>query len=195
MIWGCISRSHDCKLDLVTIRENLTGDQNTRAILQPVVVPHFDKHPVACIYGWQRQAASLKCSDRLPSKWSHELSSMTSHEPGFESDEACLWHARLSCTGSWTSCTTLTSGIATATTAVHPTTNWRDNMEGWGRHPSTWRLHPILNFEPLSLSDSQLVLSKWNDNCIVHYELLNWLLKMDIFNVKTGIVIVWQFIN
>ena len=101
----------------------------------------------------------------------------------------------LGCTGSWTSCTKLTSGIATATTAVHPTTNWKDNTDGWGLHPSTWRVHPILNVEPLSLSDSQLVFSKWNDNCIVHFELLNWLIKMDIFNVKTGIVIVWQFIH
>jgi hypothetical protein len=195
MTWECISRSHDCKLDLVTIRENLTGDQNTRDILQPVVVPHFAKHPLACIYGWQRQAASLNGSDRLPSKWSHELFSITSHEPGFESDEACLRHARLSCIGSWTPCAKLTSGIATATTAVHPTTNWRDNTEGWGLHPSTWRLHPILNFEPLALSDSQLVFSKWNDNRIVHYELLSWLIKMNIFNVKTGIVIVWQFMH
>jgi hypothetical protein len=36
MVWGCIS--HDCKLDLVTIQGNLTGDQYTRNVLQPVVV-------------------------------------------------------------------------------------------------------------------------------------------------------------
>ena len=42
---GCIS--NDCKLDLVTIRGNLTGDQYIRDILQPVVVPHFDNHPLA----------------------------------------------------------------------------------------------------------------------------------------------------
>ena len=44
MIWGCIS--HDCKLDLVTIRGNLTDDQYIRDVLQPVVVPHFDNHPL-----------------------------------------------------------------------------------------------------------------------------------------------------
>ena len=38
---GCIS--HDCKLDLVTIQGNLTGDQYIGDVLQPVVVPHFDK--------------------------------------------------------------------------------------------------------------------------------------------------------
>ena len=42
---GCIS--HDCKLDLVTIQGNLTGDQYIREVLQPVVVPHFDNHPLA----------------------------------------------------------------------------------------------------------------------------------------------------
>ena len=41
---GCIS--HDCKLDLVTIQGNLTGDQYIRDVLQPVVVPHFDNHPL-----------------------------------------------------------------------------------------------------------------------------------------------------
>jgi hypothetical protein len=35
MVWGCISR--DCNLDLVTIQGNLTGDQYTRDVLQPVV--------------------------------------------------------------------------------------------------------------------------------------------------------------
>ena len=45
MVWGCIS--HDCKLDLVTIQGNLTDDQYIRDVLQPVVVPHFDNHPLA----------------------------------------------------------------------------------------------------------------------------------------------------
>jgi hypothetical protein len=45
MVWGCIS--HDYKLDLVTIQGNLTGDQYIRDVVQPVVVPHFDNHPLA----------------------------------------------------------------------------------------------------------------------------------------------------
>jgi transposase len=45
MVWGCIS--HDCKLDLVTIQGNLIGDQYIRDVLQPVVVPHFNNHPLA----------------------------------------------------------------------------------------------------------------------------------------------------
>jgi hypothetical protein len=42
MVWGCIS--HDCKLDLVAIQGNPTGDQYIRNVLQPVAVPHFDSH-------------------------------------------------------------------------------------------------------------------------------------------------------
>jgi hypothetical protein len=49
MVWGCIS--HDCKLDLVTIQGNLTGDQYIRDVFQPVVVPHFDNHPLAKTLG------------------------------------------------------------------------------------------------------------------------------------------------
>jgi hypothetical protein len=45
MVLGCIY--HDCKLDLVTIHGNLTDDQYTRDVLQPVVVPHFDNNPLA----------------------------------------------------------------------------------------------------------------------------------------------------
>jgi hypothetical protein len=44
MVSGCIS--HDCKLDLFTMQGNLTGDQYIRDVLQPVVVPHFDNHPL-----------------------------------------------------------------------------------------------------------------------------------------------------
>ena len=42
---GCIS--HDCKLDLVTIQGNLTGDQYIRDVLQPVIFPHCNNHPLS----------------------------------------------------------------------------------------------------------------------------------------------------
>jgi transposase len=42
MVWGV-----SLMLDLVTIQCNLTGDQYIRDVLQPVVVPHFDTHPLA----------------------------------------------------------------------------------------------------------------------------------------------------
>ncbi|CAG2193326.1 unnamed protein product [Mytilus edulis] len=45
MVWSCIS--HDCKLDLVTMRGNLNGDQYIREVLQSVVEPNFDNHSLA----------------------------------------------------------------------------------------------------------------------------------------------------
>jgi hypothetical protein len=42
--YGCLS--HGCKLDLGTIQGNLTGDQYIKDVLQPIVVPHFDNHPL-----------------------------------------------------------------------------------------------------------------------------------------------------
>ena len=106
MVWGCIS--HDCKLDLVTIQGNLTGDQYIRDVLQPIVVPHFDNHPLATrpVYMDDNamQASSFKSSNRLPPKRSRDFCSLASHDPGFESHRAYLGHVRPSYTGSGTSC-------------------------------------------------------------------------------------------
>jgi hypothetical protein len=49
---------YDWKLDLVTIQGNLTGDQYIRDVLQPVVVPHFDNHPLAT-----RPVYMMSCCD------------------------------------------------------------------------------------------------------------------------------------
>jgi hypothetical protein len=57
---GCISR--DCKLDLVTIQGNLTGDQYNRDVLQLVVVPHFDNHPLATKPVYMDDKARPHCS-------------------------------------------------------------------------------------------------------------------------------------
>jgi hypothetical protein len=37
----------------------------------------------------------------------------------------------------------LHKGMAAAITTGHPTSNWRDETQGRGRHPSTWGLHPV----------------------------------------------------
>jgi hypothetical protein len=65
-----------------------------------------------------------------------------------------LGHVRSSYTGSGTFCVkhssvgrSIASWMATAITTGHPTSNWRDETQGWGRHPSTCVLHPVLNFE------------------------------------------------
>ena len=139
MVWGCIS--HDCKLDLVTIQSNLTGDQYIRDVLQPVV-PHFDNHPLATrpVYMDDNamQASSFKSGNRLPPKRSRDFCSLTSIELGFESHIAYLGHVRPSYTGSGTSCakhlsvrSSIASGMAAAiTTTGHPTSNWRDETQG-----------------------------------------------------------------
>ena len=44
MVWGCVS--HDCKLDLVTVQGALTGQKYQTDILETVVIPHFDDHPL-----------------------------------------------------------------------------------------------------------------------------------------------------
>ena len=86
----------------------------------------------ACVYGWQRLASSFKSSNR---------------------HTAYLGHVRPSFTGSGTACakhssvgSSIASGMAAAITTGHPTSNWRDETQGWGRHPNTWGLHPVLNF-------------------------------------------------
>jgi hypothetical protein len=131
MVWGCIS--HDCKLDLVTIQGNLTGDQYIRDVLQPVVVPHFNNHPLATRLVYMDD----KGSNRLPPKRSRNFCSLASHEPGFESHRAYLGHVRPSYAGSGTSCakhssvrSNIASGIAATITTGHPTSNWRDEMQG-----------------------------------------------------------------
>ena len=44
-VWGCFSLN--CKLDLYTLDGTLTGETYRDQILLPLVVPHFDCHPLA----------------------------------------------------------------------------------------------------------------------------------------------------
>jgi hypothetical protein len=44
MVWGCVS--YNCKLDLITVRGNLNGQNYRQNILEESVVAHFDKHPL-----------------------------------------------------------------------------------------------------------------------------------------------------
>ena len=137
MVWRCIS--HDCKVGLVTIQGNLTGDQYIRDVLQPVAVPHFDNHPLATrpVYMDGNTRPHHLPPHRLPPKRSRDFCSLSSHESGFESHRAYLGHVRPSYTGSGTSCANLSSvgssiasGMAAAITTGHPTSNWRDETQG-----------------------------------------------------------------
>jgi hypothetical protein len=137
MVWGCIS--HDCKLGLVTIQGNLTGDQYIRDVLQPVVVPHFNNHPLATRTVYMDDNARPPRSREVTAYLQSEAvtCSLASHEPRFESHRAYLGHVRPSYTGSGTSCakhlsvgSSIASGMAAAITTGHPTSNCRDETQG-----------------------------------------------------------------
>ena len=65
-----------------------------------------------------------------------------------------LGRVRPSYIGSGTSCakdspvgSSIASGMAAAIKTGHPRSNWKDETQGCGHRPSTWELHPVLNFE------------------------------------------------
>ncbi|XP_041377344.1 uncharacterized protein LOC121389762 [Gigantopelta aegis] len=93
MIWGCIS--HDCKLDLVTVKGNLTGDQYICQVLEPVVVPHFDNHPLATRpqYMDDCQASSFPGCDGASPEQRCDDFALARHEPRSESPGAHLGHS------------------------------------------------------------------------------------------------------
>ena len=137
MIWGYIS--HGCKLDLITIRGNLTGDKYIRNVLQPVLVHHFDNHPQA--------ATHVLLDDNARPYRSRVVTTYLQGEAVSSLPRSVMSpDLRPSCTGSWTYGTAITSigssiasGMAAATPAAYPTTDWRDETESWGRHPSIHR--------------------------------------------------------
>ena len=138
MVWGCIS--HDCKLDLFTIQGNLTGDQYIRDVLQPVVVPHFDNHPLATrpVYmddnarphrsravttylqseavtsvPWLAMSLDLNPIEHI---WDMLGRPIHAGEPPVQNIRQF---------GS-----SIASGMAAAITTGHPTSNWRDETQG-----------------------------------------------------------------
>ena len=136
MVWGCIS--HDCKLDLVTIQGNLTGDQYIRDVLQPVV-PHFDNHPLATRPVYMDDHARPHRSRAVTAYLQSEA--VTSVPWSAMSPDLNpiyhLGHVRPSYTGSRTSSakhssvgSSIASGMAAAITTGHPTSNWRDETQG-----------------------------------------------------------------
>ena len=137
IVWGCIS--HDCKLDLVTIQGNLTCDQYIRDVLQPVVVSHFDNHPLATKPVYMDDNARPHRSRAVTAYLQSEAVTSVPW-PAMSPDlnpRAYLGHVRPSYTGSGTSCakhssvgSSIASGMAAAITTGHPTSNWRDETQG-----------------------------------------------------------------
>jgi hypothetical protein len=136
---GCIS--HDCKLDLITIQGNLTGDQYIRDVLQPVVVPHFDNHPLATRSVYKddndRPHRARAVSAYLQSEAVTSVPCPTMNLDLNPIMHNCLGHVRPSYAGSGTPSakhssvgSSIASQMAAAITTGHPTSNWRDETQG-----------------------------------------------------------------
>ena len=87
-----------------------TGDQYIRDVLQPLVVHHFDNHPIAARTMFMddnaRPHRSMAVTAYLQSEAVTSLP-WPAMSPDLNPIRACLGHARPSCTGIWTYCTDL----------------------------------------------------------------------------------------
>ena len=120
MVWGCIS--HDCKLDLVTIQGNLTGDQYIRDVLQPVVVLHFDN----ARSNRSRAVTAYLQSEAVTSvPWPAMGPDLIPIEHTWDMLGRRIHAREHSSVGS-----SIASGMAAAITTEHPTSNWRDETQG-----------------------------------------------------------------
>jgi hypothetical protein len=132
--------SHDCKLDLITIQGNLTGDQYIRDVLQPVAVPHFDNHPLVTRPVYMDDNAMPHRSRTVTAYLQSEAVTSVpwpAMSPDLNHIEHIFGHVRPSYTGSgtsyakhWSVGNSIASGMAAAITTGHPTSNWRDETQG-----------------------------------------------------------------
>jgi hypothetical protein len=138
MVWGYIS--HDCKLDLVTIQGNLTGDQYIRDVLQPTVVPHFDNHPLATRHVYMDDNARPHRSRAVTAYFQSEAVTSVPW-PAMNPDLNPIEHiwnmlgrrilARESPVQNIRKLeAALHRRMAAAITTGHPTSNWRDETQG-----------------------------------------------------------------
>jgi hypothetical protein len=137
---GCIS--HDCKLDLVAIQGNLHQRRFATSCTRPVYMddnarPHRSREVTAYLQSeavtsvpWPAMSADLNPIEHIWDMLGRRIQS-----PG----TYCTKHSSVG--------SSIASGMAAAITTGHPTSNWKDEAQGRCRHPSTWGLHPVLNFE------------------------------------------------
>jgi hypothetical protein len=86
--------------------------------------------------------------------------------------------------------------MAAAITTGHPTSNWSDETQAWGRHPSTWGYTRYWTFSNRSGQvihmwrfESEMAILSCFLNCEGQY------LKWTCFTAKTGLVILWLNIH
>ena len=111
---------------------------------RPVVVPHFDNHPLATRSVYMNDNARPHRS-RAATAYLQSEAVTSVHWPAMSTDLNPIEHIWDMYTGSRTSCakhssvgSNIASGMAAAITTGHPTSNWRDETQGWGRHPNLW---------------------------------------------------------
>ena len=159
MIWGCIS--HDCKLDLVTIRGNLTDDQQIRDVLQPVIVPHFDNHPLTArpvfIDDNTRSHSSWAVTSYLQSKVVTSLPwpAMSPHLNQIQHVQDMLVHHVRAVEPPVQNLRQLEAALHREwrqPPQQHIRRLTREETGDKGLHPSTRWFHSILNFEPVKVS-------------------------------------------
>lgn len=151
MVWGCLS--HDCKLDLVTICGNLTGERYIREVLQPVIVPHFDNHPLATRPVFMDDNARPHRA-RAVTEFLRQEAVTTLPWPAMSPDLNPLEHIwdmlgrRIQTldpppqSAAIGSCTA--SGVAASDHAADPASDWKYATQGGGSHPRSRRIHAIL---------------------------------------------------
>ena len=196
MIWGCIS--HDCKLDLVTIRGNITGNQYIRDVLQLVAVPHFDNYPLTTRPVYMDENARPYRSRAVTANFLSEA--VTSIPwPAMSPDFNPIEHAWGILGRRVQAFEPTLQNLCQLEAALHR--EWRQlpqqhtqGLTGWMRREFEPVIQArgcftrVLNFEPwMSLSYSKLTFSKSNDNLIAYYELWRSIPTLDIFSVKTGL--------
>ena len=90
-LWWRLSNDLGCISHVFTIQGNLTGDQYLRDVLQPVVVPHFDNHPLATRYVYMDDNAMLHRSRAVTAYLQREA--VTSVPlPAMSLDLNLIWH-------------------------------------------------------------------------------------------------------
>jgi hypothetical protein len=119
--------------------------------------PPFRQPPtcyMACVYGWQHRPHRARAvSAYLQSEAVRSVHCPTMNPDLNSIEHNYLGNVRPLHTGSGTTCakhssvgSNIASEMAAAITTGHLASNWRDETQGWCRHPSTWGLHWVLNF-------------------------------------------------